>query len=51
MRESRRNLVHVVCDQDGRRCLRMGGEVREQADEVFSAAEVEPSGRLVEQQQ
>ena len=51
MRESRRDLVHVVCNQDGRWCFRMDCEVRKPGDEVLPAAEVESGGRLVEQQQ
>ena len=51
MGESSGDLLDVVSDEHGRRRGRIGGELGEAADQVLTPAEIEPSGRLVEQQQ
>ena len=47
--EATRDLLDVVGDEHGRRRGRVVGEVGEAGDEVFAGPEVEPGGRLVEQ--
>ncbi len=49
--EARRDLLDVVGDQDGRRRVGVEGEHGQGRDEVLTTAEVQPGGRLVEQQE
>ena len=46
-----RNLLDVVGDQHRRRGVRVGGQRREPVEQVLTATEVQPGGRLVQQQQ
>src|SRR5699024_12053240 len=48
--ESRRDLLHVVRDQRGRRGVRSQRDLAEQLDQIFAATEVQPCTRLVAQQ-
>ena len=45
------DLLDVVGDEDRRRGGRVRGDVAEPADQVVAGGEVQPGGRLVEQQQ
>ena len=48
--EAGRDLLGVVGDENGRRGVEGGGEVGQPGDERLPAAEVEPGGRLVEEE-
>ncbi|MPM43750.1 hypothetical protein SDC9_90427 [bioreactor metagenome] len=49
--DARRDLLHMVGHHDAGGCRRVGGEVAQQGHQLLPAAEVEPGGRLVEQEQ
>ncbi len=51
MGEADRDLLDVVGDEHRGRRRRIGGQIGESGDEVFAPGEVEPGGRLVEQQE
>ena len=51
VREVLGHLLDVVRDQDDHRRLRVGGQRGDPPEQVLAAAQVQPGGRLVEQQQ
>ena len=51
VRDARRDLLDVVSDQHRGRGVRVGGEAGQPAQQVLTAAEIHPGGRLVQKQQ